>query len=219
MRQGHATSAPVDVLIVENDETTRAALRRLLEEAGYACTEAAGGTEALEAARQRPPRLVLLDLLLPGPDSLEVGRRLRADPRTRQAPFLFLNGRDDPAALLELVALALHEPAGPPGDPNAGAGAEARVAAALHAMGPRWLRQSARWLEEHVAPHHPNLPLLLRLTAHLRHAARLAEVALAAAGRYGAGRADEPAAHRGPHERGQGSRHEVRRPGAEGGNP
>src|SRR5690349_12807287 len=89
-------SNPVDVLLVEDDDATRSALRRLLERAGFRCAEAADGPEALEAARARPPRLVLLDVLMPGPDGLAVARQLRADPGTREVPIYFLTGWNDP---------------------------------------------------------------------------------------------------------------------------
>jgi CheY-like chemotaxis protein len=91
-------SAPIDVLIVEDDAITRMTLRHLLEEQGYTCAEADDGCEAVEIARQCPPRLVLLDVMMPGLDGFSVARQLRSDPRTRGARIHFLTGRDDPDA-------------------------------------------------------------------------------------------------------------------------
>jgi CheY-like chemotaxis protein len=89
---------PIDVLIVEDDAITRLTVRRLLESADYSCAEADDGREALEIVRQCPPRLILLDVMMPGMDGFSVGRQLRSDPRTRGVCIHFLTARDDPAA-------------------------------------------------------------------------------------------------------------------------
>ena len=65
------------VLVVDDEAQIRAVLRGYLEAEGYEVAEAADGTEALAALREDPPVLVLLDVMLPGIDGLEVLRQLR----------------------------------------------------------------------------------------------------------------------------------------------
>lgn len=66
------------ILIVDDDNRTTSALRRTLAYAGYQVSIAANGEGALSIVRIRPPDLVILDLMLPGIDGLEVCRRLRS---------------------------------------------------------------------------------------------------------------------------------------------
>lgn len=65
------------ILVVDDEPQIRAVLRGYLESEGYEVAEAAGGDEALIALRADPPALVLLDVMLPGIDGLEVLRQLR----------------------------------------------------------------------------------------------------------------------------------------------
>ena len=51
------------------------------------------GTDALAAARQRVPDLVLTDVMMPGLDGLELLNELRSDPRTRRVPVILLSAR------------------------------------------------------------------------------------------------------------------------------
>jgi CheY-like chemotaxis protein len=84
------------VLIAEDDGVLRQALRCLLEGQGYTCAETGDGREAIELARQHPPRCVLLDLDLPGLDGFAVARSLRSDPRTQGAHIHCVTGLADP---------------------------------------------------------------------------------------------------------------------------
>jgi two-component system, OmpR family, response regulator MprA len=80
------------VLVVEDDAEIADVLRRMLHQEGHEVRSAADGLEALEAAEQFVPDLVVLDLGLPRLDGLEVCRRLRgAGDRT---PVLMLTARD-----------------------------------------------------------------------------------------------------------------------------
>ena len=65
------------VLVVDDEAQIRTVLRGYLEAEGYDVAEAADGAEALAALRTEPPALVLLDVMLPGIDGLEVLRQLR----------------------------------------------------------------------------------------------------------------------------------------------
>ena len=65
------------VLVIEDEERIRQFLQRGLSFEGYRVDMAADGPDGLELARKNQPDLVLLDLMLPGMDGLEVCRRLR----------------------------------------------------------------------------------------------------------------------------------------------
>ena len=65
------------ILIVDDDSRVTGALRRTLAYEGYQVSVAGNGEQALMVARTKPPDLVILDLMLPGIDGLEVCRRLR----------------------------------------------------------------------------------------------------------------------------------------------
>ncbi|ABU58567.1 MULTISPECIES: response regulator transcription factor [Roseiflexus] len=79
------------ILIVEDEAEIAGYLRRGLTFEGYNVEIAADGRQALEIARERPPDLVVLDLMLPGIDGLEVARRLRA---ASDVPIIMLTARD-----------------------------------------------------------------------------------------------------------------------------
>ena len=83
------------VLVVEDDDATRGALRALLDDAGYVCDEAADGERAVAAVHDASFDLVVLDLGLPGMSGADVHRHLRRDPRTRFLPIVFLTAESD----------------------------------------------------------------------------------------------------------------------------
>ncbi len=79
------------VLIVDDNDVNRAVLRTMLGDAGYELTEAANGTDALQAARERQPDLILLDVMMPGLDGYATCAELKRDPETRDVPVIFLS--------------------------------------------------------------------------------------------------------------------------------
>src|SRR5207245_6021846 len=80
-------------LIVEDERDMRDLLVLHLERESYQVTQCRSGVEALRLARATPPDLVLLDLMLPEMDGLEVCRRLRQDPATQALPIVMLTAR------------------------------------------------------------------------------------------------------------------------------
>jgi DNA-binding response OmpR family regulator len=78
----HAVSvnddSPGRILVVDDDETVRDVVRRYLERAGHVVRQAGDGESALRLLSAEPPDLVVLDLMLPGVDGVEVCRRIRA---------------------------------------------------------------------------------------------------------------------------------------------
>ena len=89
-------AAPVRLLVVEDEVDLRSLLDRHLERAGFRVRLAEDGREALRIAWAEPLDLVVLDLMLPGIDGVEVCRRLRAEPRTAKLPILMLTARGEP---------------------------------------------------------------------------------------------------------------------------
>lgn len=85
------------ILVVEDEEHIRELLRYNLEKEGYGVKEAASGEEALQLIRKEPPDLVLLDLMLPGMDGLEVCRRLKEEILTRHLPIIMLTAKGEEA--------------------------------------------------------------------------------------------------------------------------
>jgi DNA-binding response OmpR family regulator len=77
-----------DVLVVDDEPTIAEVVARYLRHAGYETRVAGDGREALAAAVERRPDLVVLDLMLPGIDGLEVMRRLHAGPGPAPAVIL-----------------------------------------------------------------------------------------------------------------------------------
>jgi two-component system, OmpR family, KDP operon response regulator KdpE len=78
------------ILVVEDDDETRAALVRVLSARGYRTVQASDGRTAVERWEARRPDLVLLDLGLPDVDGLSVIRRIRREATT---PIVILSGR------------------------------------------------------------------------------------------------------------------------------
>lgn len=82
------------ILIIDDDEAITTALRRALSFEGYIVDVGLDGEEGLRRARDNAPDLIILDILMPGLDGLEVCRRLRSGDDT---PILMLTARDDVA--------------------------------------------------------------------------------------------------------------------------
>lgn len=95
MARGYDSNVtPQTVLVVDDEEAIAEAVRARLESEGYRVVVAADGAQALDAAEREPPDLVVLDLMLPGMDGLEVCKRLQRD---RWVPVLMLTARTEEA--------------------------------------------------------------------------------------------------------------------------
>lgn len=79
---------PVSVLIADDHDHGRSASRLVLQGAGFAVIEARTGFEALVLAQISRPRVMLLDIVLPEIDGLQLTRMLRADPTMRHAAII-----------------------------------------------------------------------------------------------------------------------------------
>jgi DNA-binding response OmpR family regulator len=93
------------VLVVDDDPTVREVVAGYLERAGLEVVEAGDGVAAVDAARERSPDLVVLDLTLPGLDGLEVFRRMRSERGDLPVVMLTARGEESDRVLgLEIGA-------------------------------------------------------------------------------------------------------------------
>ncbi|GHO53537.1 response regulator transcription factor [Ktedonobacter robiniae] len=83
------------ILVVDDEAVLAETIAYNLEQAGYHVITAADGNSALDAARSERPDLIVLDIMLPGMDGLEVCRQLRRENKTATTPILMLTARGD----------------------------------------------------------------------------------------------------------------------------
>lgn len=83
------------VLIVEDEADIRDLLAFHLEREGYQVSKSRTGADALRHVKASPPDLILLDIMLPEVDGLEVCRRLRREPATAALPIVMLTAKGD----------------------------------------------------------------------------------------------------------------------------
>ncbi|RVU45905.1 response regulator [Lujinxingia sediminis] len=82
------------ILIVEDDEPTRALMRRVLHNEGWQVIEATNGLEGLESLDAHTPRLILLDLMMPKMDGFEFLHTLRQDQARRHIPVVVVTAKE-----------------------------------------------------------------------------------------------------------------------------
>jgi len=102
-----ATPPNKKILIVEDEHDILQLVKLYVEKEGFRTVSATTGTEGLRQVKQEKPDLVVLDLMLPGIDGLEVCKRLRATPETALLPIIMLTAKaeeSDTVVGLELGA-------------------------------------------------------------------------------------------------------------------
>jgi threonine synthase len=83
------------ILIVDDNLDVRRLVRRILQSQGnYQLREATNGREAVEMARQEPPNLIILDLMMPEMDGFAVLDQLKVDPRTADIPVIVVTAKE-----------------------------------------------------------------------------------------------------------------------------
>ena len=85
------------ILVVEDDRDIGDLVTRYLEKAGFTVELLSSGRDALKAIAERPPDLLVLDLMLPHVDGLEICRFVRADRQTASMPIIMLTARGEEA--------------------------------------------------------------------------------------------------------------------------
>jgi two-component system, OmpR family, alkaline phosphatase synthesis response regulator PhoP len=88
------------ILVVDDEEDLLELIRYNLSKEGYRVTCAASGEAALREARANPPDLIVLDLLLPNVDGLEVCKLLKNDSRTKHVPIVMLTAKAEEADMV-----------------------------------------------------------------------------------------------------------------------
>ncbi len=83
------------ILVIEDEADIAEILQYNLEREGFEVEVEPRGDRALEIVRRRPPTLILLDLMLPGLDGLELTRMIKRDERTATLPIVMLTARDE----------------------------------------------------------------------------------------------------------------------------
>ncbi len=91
---------PVDILLVEDSQTQAELIGHALEECGYRVRLARNGEHALGLAREKPPTLVISDIMMPGLDGYGLCRALRSDPATGAIPVILLTTLTEPADIV-----------------------------------------------------------------------------------------------------------------------
>jgi len=86
-------AVPTRILVVEDDPDIATLVARYLEKAGFAADVVSSGGEALAAVAARPPDLLVLDLMLPQVDGLEICRAVRTNSKTADVPIIILTAR------------------------------------------------------------------------------------------------------------------------------
>jgi two-component system, OmpR family, response regulator RstA len=89
-------SSNASILIIDDDSRLSSMVGDYLRGSGFEVRIAEHGQAGLAAVADQVPQLVVLDLMMPGMDGLEVCRRLRAQPETQQLPILMLTAKGDP---------------------------------------------------------------------------------------------------------------------------
>lgn len=82
------------VLFVDDDALMGRLVRDFLEQEGFQVTVAPSGKDGLDLARQSPPDLILLDIMMPGMDGFEVCRALRKDVQLHKVPVVMLTAME-----------------------------------------------------------------------------------------------------------------------------
>ncbi|MCG5516931.1 MULTISPECIES: response regulator transcription factor [Ectothiorhodospira] len=85
--------APQSVLVVDDEPNIVLSLEFLMKEAGFDVRVARDGETALEAVRERPPQVILLDVMLPKRDGYDVCQTIRANPEWKDVRILMLTAK------------------------------------------------------------------------------------------------------------------------------
>ena len=118
------------VLAADDDQHILELVRLVLEQEGLDVLTATNGRDALELARERRPRMCLLDAMMPGLDGFECARALAEDERTRDIPVLLLTAKEPSEVAAEGFSVGAAEYLQKPFRPGA---LRARVRAVLEA--------------------------------------------------------------------------------------
>ena len=112
------TEMSTRVLVVEDDPDIAELVARYLEKAGYTATRVSSGRDALDAVRAKAPDLIVLDVMLPHVDGLEVCRLLRANDHTANIPIIMLTARAEESERIVGLEMGADDYLAKPFSPN-----------------------------------------------------------------------------------------------------
>src|SRR5438094_10642780 len=112
------TTMAARILIVEDDPDIAELVARYLEKAAFETDRAASGRDALQMIAVNPPALVVLDLMLPHVDGLEICLRLRSDQKTAAIPLIMLTARAEESERIVGLELGADDYLAKPFSPN-----------------------------------------------------------------------------------------------------
>lgn len=101
--------AKKQILIIEDEEDIRELVRYNLEREGFSVLEAETGEEGLKAAKSKSPELILLDLMLPGKDGLQVCREFMQDDALRRIPVVMLTAKGEESDIITGLELGAED--------------------------------------------------------------------------------------------------------------
>lgn len=93
------------ILVVDDEEDILELVRYNLLKNGYRVTCVSSGEQAIEKLRQETPHIILLDLMLPGMDGLDVCRNLRSNPATSSIPIIMITAKGEDADIVSGLEL------------------------------------------------------------------------------------------------------------------
>jgi DNA-binding response OmpR family regulator len=106
------------VLVVEDDRDIAELVERYLQKAGFSTEVLSSGRDALKALAERPPDLLILDLMLPQVDGLEICRVARGNSRTAAIPIIMLTARADESERIVGLEIGADDYIAKPFSPN-----------------------------------------------------------------------------------------------------
>jgi len=128
------------ILVVDDEEDILELVRYNLAREGYQISAVTSGEEALKAARSEMPDLIVLDLMLPGVDGLDVAKLLKNDPKTMNIPIVMLTAKGEEADVVTGLELGADDYVAKPFSPRV---LVARVKAVLRRKGKQEVEDNA----------------------------------------------------------------------------
>jgi two-component system alkaline phosphatase synthesis response regulator PhoP len=150
-RRKNLIMAKERILVVDDEEDILELVRFNLAREGYPVICTTSGEETLKIAREKHPNLIVLDLMLPGIDGLEVAKILRNDPKTEDIPIVMLTAKGEEADVVTGLELGADDYVTKPFSPRV---LLARVKAVLR-RGVRELQEETAVIRIHDLLIHP----------------------------------------------------------------
>ncbi len=100
-REEYKTPMPKQVMVVDDETGALTLIGIMLERGGFEVLKARDAYTALDLLKEQTPDLIILDVMMPGMNGIELCRRIRATPQTSEVPVLILSARGDQESIEE----------------------------------------------------------------------------------------------------------------------